>query len=94
MCFPAWEDSFEAGFSVTSRGDPERYIGALCDEGLFRTLHVKPLLGRGFRREDGLPGRDAVAILSYGLWKQRFGGDSHILGRALLLTEAPAPSLG
>jgi predicted permease len=75
----------ETGLSVTSTGDPERYIGALCDEGLFQTLQVAPLVGRAFVAEDNLPGRDAVAILSYALWKQRFGGDPQIPGRTIVI---------
>jgi putative ABC transport system permease protein len=75
----------QTGFSVTSTGEPERYIGALCDEGLFPTLQVAPVLGRGFTAEDNLPGRDTVAIVSYGLWKRRFGGDPHIVGRPIVL---------
>lgn len=75
----------ETGFSVTSTGDPERYIGALCDDGLFRSLQVAPALGRAFIEEDTLPGRDTVAILSYGVWQQRFGGDAHVLGRPIVI---------
>ena len=58
----------QTGLSVTSTGDPERYIGALCDEGLFRTLQVPPAMGRTFVPEDNLPGRDTVDIVSYALW--------------------------
>jgi predicted permease len=75
----------ETGFSVTSTGDPERYIGALCDEGLFRTLQVAPILGRTLMVEDTLPGRDTVAIVGYGLWRRRFGGDPHILGQNIVI---------
>jgi predicted permease len=75
----------QAAFSLTSTSEPERYIGALCDEGLFPTLGVAPALGRAFTADDNLPGRDTVAILSDGFWKRRFGGDPHILGQQIIL---------
>ena len=84
----------QAGFSVTSTGDPERYIGALCDEGLFPTLGVAPILGRGFTANDDLPGGDAITVLSYGLWKQRFGGDPKVLGRQMVVDGRPRTIIG
>jgi len=72
-------------FSLTSTAEPERYLGALCDEGLFSTLRVAPVLGRAFTADDTLPGKNTVAILGYGLWKQRFAGDPNILGQTIIL---------
>ena len=53
----------------------------------FSVLGTQPVLGRGFAPEDdvdatgfGLPGRNAVAVISYGLWQQVFGGDPRTLG--------------
>ena len=64
-------------------GEPERYTGALCDPGFFPTLGIAPLMGRTIAAEDDQPGRDGVLVLSYGVWKQRFGGDPNILGRVV-----------
>jgi putative ABC transport system permease protein len=75
----------QAAFSLASPTEPERYLGALCDAGLFPALQVAPILGRSFNFEDNLPGRDTVAVIGYGLWKQRFGGDAHILGQQITL---------
>jgi putative ABC transport system permease protein len=45
-------------------------------------LGVEPEVGRAFLTdEDRVPGRDAVAILSYGIWRQEFAGDPSVLGR-------------
>jgi len=42
------------------------------------------LLGRGFTpEEDRVPGRDAVAVLSYGLWQSLFNGDPGVVGRPM-----------
>jgi putative ABC transport system permease protein len=61
---------------------------------LFPTLGVTPILGRGFSANDNLPGQDAVIVLSYGLWKQRFGGDPNVLGRQMVLDGRPRTIIG
>jgi predicted permease len=48
-------------------------------------LGVTPPLGRGFLPEE-TAGRGApVALLSYGLWQRRFGGDREVLGRSITI---------
>jgi putative ABC transport system permease protein len=49
----------------------------------FDVLGVRPTLGRGLRAADDVTGAAPVAVLSYGTWQRRFGGDSAILGRQL-----------
>lgn len=83
-----------AAFSLASATEPERYLGAKCDEGLFSTLRVTAVKGRGFTAEDNLPGRDTVAVIGYGLWKQRFGGDAHIVGQKITLDGRPREIVG
>ncbi len=74
----------QAAFNLASpRSEPERFLGATCDTGFFATLGVSPMLGRLFTDEEDQAGRDGVVILSYGVWKQRFGGDRYVLGRNL-----------
>ncbi len=74
----------QAAFNLASPGsEPERFLGATCDTGFFATLGVSPMLGRLFTDEEDQAGRDGVVILSYGVWKQRFGGDRDVLGRNL-----------
>jgi putative ABC transport system permease protein len=53
----------------------------------FSVLGMQPLLGTGFAPDEdvdgtgwGTPGRNAVAVISYGLWQQLFGGDPKALG--------------
>ncbi|MBD0320300.1 MAG: ABC transporter permease, partial [Gemmatimonadetes bacterium] len=71
------------GFSLAGRGVPERVEGAQVSAGLFRLLGVSPALGRGFVEGEDQPGRDAVVVLSHGLWRQRFGGARDVLGRTV-----------
>jgi putative ABC transport system permease protein len=69
--------------NLTGQGDPERELAARVTPNFFDTLGVKPILDRGFRPEDGTPGRDREATLSYGLWKSKFGGDLGIIGQEI-----------
>jgi putative ABC transport system permease protein len=60
---------------------PERLDGQQVSAGYFHTLGVSPALGRDFGVSDDVPNGPKVVILSDGLWRRRFGGDSAILGR-------------
>ena len=47
----------------------------------FAVLGHAPVLGRGFRAEDDLPGAPAVAVLSDDLWRWRYRADPAVIGR-------------
>ena len=64
---------------------PERVDTALISPGAFELLGVKAVLGRTFSLDEGRPGQNHVAILSYGLWQRRFGGDRSVLGKTATL---------
>lgn len=68
----------------TLGGDrPERVIGDRVSWSYFRTLGVRPALGRDFLAEEDQPGRFQEVMLSFGLWQRRFGGDSSVIGRSI-----------
>jgi predicted permease len=69
-----------ADFTNTLRvGDrAERVRMAVSTPALFPTLGVAPMLGRVPTADD----EDRVAVLSYGLWKSWFGGDTSVIGRS------------
>ncbi len=46
---------------------------------------MSPLRGRGFTSADDQPGHDSVAVLSFGLWQRRFGGDPNLVGQQVQL---------
>ncbi len=67
----------------------------------FSVLGTQPILGRGFAPEDdadgtlwGLPGRNAVAVIGYGLWQQLFGGDPNVLGATIRIDGKPLAVVG
>lgn len=84
-------EEFAASFSMplplnlTGSGEPERLTGAAVTGNYFQALGVQPLLGRAFTLENEKPGSDQVAVLSYGLWQKRFGGDRSIVNRTIVL---------
>ncbi|MBI4471238.1 MAG: ABC transporter permease, partial [Acidobacteria bacterium] len=73
------EDSFNVG-----RGEElERIDGARVTADLLPTLGVRPYRGRWFEADEDRPGGAAVAVISDGLWRRRFGSDPAILGREI-----------
>src|SRR5213594_2663098 len=69
--------------TTLSVGDrAERASGAIVSANYFDALGVQPILGRGFRPEEGT-GRNAhpVTVIGYRTWKDRYGGDPNIIGR-------------
>ncbi len=71
---------------LTGQGDPVR-LSALrtCGDPL-RTLRIQPALGRGFTAAEQRGQGGPVALVSDEAWRQRFGSDTAILGRALMLS--------
>jgi predicted permease len=47
-------------------------------------LGVQPALGRWFSEKDAAPGSPQTAVLTYGWWQARFGGDPSVIGRQIL----------
>jgi predicted permease len=85
-----------ANYNLTGVGEPERLQGARATASLFSTLRAKPIIGRTYTEEEQLdPGKaDRVVVLSYGLWKRRFGSDAAIAGRKILLNGTPHDVVG
>src|SRR6266404_4993553 len=69
--------------TTLSNGDrAERAVGGMVSANYFDALGVRPILGRGFRPEEGT-GRNAhpVTVISYMTWKNRYKGDPEIIGK-------------
>lgn len=62
---------------------PERVDGCGSSANLFQTLGIAPALGRGFLTEEDRPGGTPVAVISYSLWKRRFGGSADVLSKRI-----------
>lgn len=79
---------------ASAEAEPERYVGVICDRGFFDVLETAPLLGRVFTSDEEPAGRDGVVILSYGVWRRRFGGDPQVIGRNLTMDGKPRTVIG
>jgi putative ABC transport system permease protein len=79
---------------LTGQGDPVRLDSAEVSASLFDLLGVQPLLGRTFRADENEPGKSKVAVLSWGLWQQRFAGDLRVLGQRIVLDGVPYEVVG
>src|SRR5438105_4255274 len=69
--------------TTLSNGDrAERAVGGMVSANYFDALGVRPILGRGFRPEEGM-GRNAhpVTVISYMTWKNRYKSDPDIVGK-------------
>ncbi|HEY7182828.1 MAG TPA: ABC transporter permease, partial [Blastocatellia bacterium] len=75
----------EGAVNLIGRGEPERLACVYSTANLFPALGVAPVVGRSFTPEEDRPGASSVALLSYGLWQRRFGGDPNIVGQSLTL---------
>jgi putative ABC transport system permease protein len=87
-----------AAFGWTQRtftGDaPELVQGRAVTPNFFRTVGVSPLLGRVFTAAESDSGGPDVVVLSYGLWRGRFGGDTSIIGRTVPVSGGSVTVLG
>ena len=81
-------------FTLAGQGEPQRIPAARVSAELFDLLGVQPQRGRTFTAEEDQKGRDNVALISDGLWRSSFGGDSQVLGRKVILNGAPYTIIG
>ena len=73
--------------SVGAEGKTARAWAELVTANYFDLLRVKPALGRTFLPEEGRDqeGAAPVAVISYGMWQTRYGGDRKVLGKTIRL---------
>ena len=85
---------YYSGQTYVGRDRTEMWQGVTVGPEFFPTLGVRALLGRSIDARDvgDLPA--PVVVLSYGLWKRSFGGDSAIVGREVLLDGEPRTVIG
>src|SRR5215475_4718685 len=73
---------------------PEKVKAGECSWNLFPMLGVEPALGRAFTADDDRLSANATVILSWSLWKRRFGGDAGVVGQKILLHGRPYIVIG
>jgi putative ABC transport system permease protein len=85
--FERFEGAAPVQMDVTGREEPERLRGMHVSLGLFSMLGVHPTIGRSFEKGDGAPGSEPVVIVSYDVWRRRFGGTADAIGRQIVLND-------
>jgi predicted permease len=81
--------------TVTGAGDPEEVRSILVSDGVLQALGVRPLLGRALAAADQEPSVQVrAAVLGYGFWMRRFGGDAPVIGRTITVNSSPREIVG
>ncbi len=81
--------------SLAEPGQPAEMVQALrTAPDLFRTLRVRPQLGREFLPRETIPGNDRVVIISHATWQNRYGGRSDIIGHQIRIDGEPHEIVG
>lgn len=82
------------GLSGTQGQLPEIVDGQQATWNLFPMLGVGPAVGRLFNASDDRPGAEPTVVLTWGLWKRRFGGSPSAIGSKILLEARPYTVIG
>ena len=91
----AWSDE-RLNLSTTG-GEVRAVDGVYVSGDFFSTLGVPALIGRTFTARDDVRGGGPdgpVAVISYGMWQRRFGGDANVIGTSLVIERTPFTIIG
>ncbi len=80
-------------FELSGTGEPAAVNATRMSGEVFAALGVPPLLGRTFTQDEAEENQP-VAVLSYGMWRNRFHGDANVLGSTILLYRKPYTVIG
>lgn len=82
-----------AGLSLGT--DHPTLVGTVrATPNLFEILQVTPFLGSLFRPEQGVPGRDGVAVLTHAAWRQWFREDPGVVGKTIRIRNQTREVIG
>jgi hypothetical protein len=85
----------QAALYVGSGESAEQLSGLLVSGNYFRALGTRSATGRTLLPEDdGIPGSNPVAVISFALWQQRFNSDPNVLGRVVAINRHPFTVVG
>lgn len=87
----AWTDG---ALTLTGAGDATRVTVTNVSPSLFDVLGAQPLRGRLFTSAEGRDGNWRFAILSQGVWEQRFGAREDLIGQTIVLDGLPCTVVG
>jgi predicted permease len=82
------------GLNLSNGGMSVRVSACAASTSFFSVFGVEPALGRRFRADEGLPGKDRVVVISHALWATQFGRDPRVLGKVTSLNGTPYTIIG
>lgn len=80
--------------NVSGTGEAERFTGAFLTASVLQVAPARPVLGRAIQPGDDTPGGPRVAVIGYGVWQRRFGGDPNVIGQVLRANGMPYTIVG
>ena len=88
------EELHNMGFILLDGKEPSQVRTGVVSAHFFDMLGIKPYLGRLFNDGDETATSDPVLVLSYGYWKNHYGGDPNIVGRHFRMNDKPHTVIG
>jgi len=86
-------NAWQPALTGSGEAEPERLQGQQVSAEYFRTLGIRPAVGRDFQAAEDVPGGPRVAIVSERLARRR-AGDSHLVGQSVVLDGDPYTVIG
>jgi len=83
-----------ADMSLTGAGDAAHVLSESTSPSFFSVMRTRAMIGRVFESSETRPGKNNVAVLSYGFWRSHFGSDAGVLGRTVQLDQHPYTVIG
>ncbi|HEU4386370.1 MAG TPA: ABC transporter permease, partial [Blastocatellia bacterium] len=71
--------------NLAGDAEAERINLAMTSANFFDVFGIRPRAGRLFVSEDEQAGHPAIAVIGYGLWQRRFGGEADLVGKPITL---------
>ncbi len=84
-----------AQLALAFEGRTDEVLGELVSGSYFETLGIRPAVGRLLGPDDDrVVGGHPVAVLAWGAWQRRFGGDPGVVGKSISVNGEPMTVLG
>jgi len=80
--------------NLTGFAEPEHVRSLALTSEVLPMAGVQPLLGRLFSAADTAPGAPLTAMLAYGLWRDKFGANTSMIGRSIIIDGQPRQVIG
>jgi putative ABC transport system permease protein len=87
-------DFGSAGLNLTGSDHPQQVLGVHVSADYFAMFGAPVIAGRTFTAAEDSQNGSRVAVLSYGLWKNRYGGNPNLVGSSIQLNGQPYRVVG